>query len=86
MFNELALKIEEHLGRGSNFAIAQVIDRLAPSSGKVGDKALILESGELIGYLNEMMIDYGPYSRHSYMQRMMAQQSAGSEEDVSAVL
>ena len=51
MFNELALKIEEHLGRGSNFAIAQVIDRLAPSSGKVGDKALILESGELIGWI-----------------------------------
>jgi xanthine dehydrogenase accessory factor len=51
MFNELTLKIEEHLGRGSNFAIAQVIDRIAPSSGKVGDKALILESGELIGWI-----------------------------------
>ncbi|UCE70379.1 MAG: XdhC family protein [Flavobacteriaceae bacterium] len=51
MFNELAIKIEEHLRRGSNFAIAQVIDRTAPSSGKVGDKALILESGELIGWI-----------------------------------
>ena len=48
MFNELALKIEEYLNNGSNFAIAQVIDRIAPSSGKVGDKAIILESGELI--------------------------------------
>lgn len=51
MFNELALKIEEHLAKGSNFAIAQVVDRIAPSSGKVGDKALILETGELIGWV-----------------------------------
>jgi xanthine dehydrogenase accessory factor len=51
MFNELALKIEEHLGKGSNFAIAQVVDRIAPSSGKVGDKALILETGEMIGWV-----------------------------------
>jgi len=51
MFNELALKIEELLGQGSDFAIAQVVDRIAPSSGKVGDKALILETGELIGWI-----------------------------------
>lgn len=51
MFNELRLNIETHLAKGSNFAIAQVVDRLAPSSGKVGDKALILESGELIGWV-----------------------------------
>ena len=51
MFNELALQIEKHLAQGSNFAIAQVIDRIAPSSGKVGDKALILETGELIGWI-----------------------------------
>ena len=51
MFNELAIKIEEHLAKGSNFAIAQVIDRIAPSSGKVGDKAIILENGELIGWI-----------------------------------
>ena len=51
MFNELALKIEEYLNNGSNFAIAQVINRIAPSSGKVGDKAIILESGELIGWI-----------------------------------
>lgn len=51
MFSELALKIEEHLTKGSNFAIAQVVDRIAPSSGKVGDKAIILESGELIGWI-----------------------------------
>lgn len=51
MFNEIALKIEEHLAKGSNFAIAQVIDRIAPSSGKVGDKALVLDNGELIGWI-----------------------------------
>ncbi|MEJ2585083.1 MAG: XdhC family protein, partial [Robiginitalea sp.] len=51
MFNELTLKIEEYLGKGENFAVAQVIDRIAPSSGKVGDKALILESGKLIGWI-----------------------------------
>lgn len=51
MFNELAIKIEEHLAKGSNFAIAQVVKRIAPSSGKVGDKAIILETGELIGWV-----------------------------------
>lgn len=51
MFNELVLNIEKHLARGSNFAIAQVVDRIAPSSGKVGDKALILETGEMIGWI-----------------------------------
>lgn len=51
MFNELALQIEKHLAKGANFAIAQVVDRIAPSSGKVGDKALVLETGELIGWV-----------------------------------
>ncbi len=51
MFNELTLQIEKHLAKGANFAIAQVIDRIAPSSGKVGDKAIILETGELIGWI-----------------------------------
>lgn len=51
MFNELALNIEAQLAKGSDFAIAQVIDRIAPSSGKVGDKALILNTGELIGWI-----------------------------------
>src|SRR5210317_438640 len=51
MFNELVLKIEEQLAKGSDFAIAQVIDRIAPSSSKVTDKAIILETGELIGWI-----------------------------------
>jgi xanthine dehydrogenase accessory factor len=51
MFNDLMLRMEEQLAKGSNFAVAQVIDRIAPTSGKVGDKALILETGELIGWI-----------------------------------
>lgn len=51
MFNELALKIQDQLALGANFAIAQVVDRIAPSSGKVGDKAIILETGEMIGWI-----------------------------------
>jgi xanthine dehydrogenase accessory factor len=51
MFNELALQIEKQLAKGVDFAIAQVIDRIAPCSGKVGDKAIILETGELIGWI-----------------------------------
>jgi xanthine dehydrogenase accessory factor len=51
MFSELVSKINEFHSRGINFAIAQVIDREAPCSGKVGDKALILETGELIGWI-----------------------------------
>ena len=51
MFNELTLNIKAKLAKGSDFAVAQVVDRMAPSSGKVGDKALILESGEMIGWV-----------------------------------
>lgn len=51
MFNELALKIQDQLAMGANFAIAQVVDRIAPSSGKVGDKAIILDTGEMIGWV-----------------------------------
>lgn len=47
----MTIKMEEYLGKGENFAIAQVIDRIAPTSGKVGDKALILETGQLIGWI-----------------------------------
>ena len=51
MFNEIALKIEKYMAKDNDFAIAQVIDRIAPSSGKVGDKAIILDTGELIGWI-----------------------------------
>ena len=51
MFSELIAKIREYQAKGSDFAIAQVIAREAPCSGKVGDKALILETGELVGWI-----------------------------------
>lgn len=51
MFSELVVKIKEYQDKGFNFAIAQIIDREAPSSGKIGDKALILETGELVGWI-----------------------------------
>ncbi len=51
MFNELIHNIEAQRAKGNNFAVVQVVDRVAPSSGKIGDKALVLESGELIGWV-----------------------------------
>lgn len=51
MFNELRHIMEAQLRAGNNFAIAQVIGRIAPSSSKVGDKAIILPSGKLIGWI-----------------------------------
>ena len=37
------------MGQGEEFAVAQVIWREAPSSGKPGDKAIILKDGTHIG-------------------------------------
>ena len=51
MFSELAIKLQEYLEQGVNLAVAQVIDRAAPSSSKVTDKAIILETGELVGWI-----------------------------------
>lgn len=51
MFNELRHVMEEQLSNGKNFAIAQIIGRISPSSSKIGDKAIILESGQLIGWI-----------------------------------
>lgn len=51
MFSELAIKLQEYLEQGMNLAVAQVIDREAPCSSKVTDKAIILESGELVGWI-----------------------------------
>jgi len=51
MFNELSTNINHFLSKGKDFAIAQIINRIEPSSGKVGDKAIVLESGELIGWI-----------------------------------
>ena len=51
MFNEIRHIMEEQLSNGKNFAIAQIIGRISPSSSKIGDKAIILESGQLIGWI-----------------------------------
>ncbi len=51
MYNELIQQISEYMGQGEEFAVAQVIWREAPSSGKPGDKAIILKDGTLIGWI-----------------------------------
>jgi len=39
------------MGQGEEFAVAHVIWREAPSSGKPGDKAIILKDGTIIGWI-----------------------------------
>ena len=39
------------MGQGEEFAVAQVIWREAPTSGKTGDKAIILKDGTMIGWI-----------------------------------
>ncbi len=51
MYNELIDQISKYMGQGEEFAVAQVIWREAPSSGKPGDKAIILKDGSLIGWI-----------------------------------
>jgi len=51
MFDEHFHKIEELITRDEPFAIATVVWREMPSSGKTGDKAIITRYGELIGWV-----------------------------------
>ena len=51
MYNELIDQISKYMGQGEEFAVAQVIWREAPSSGKPGDKAIILKDGTIIGWI-----------------------------------
>ena len=51
MHNEWLEQIIKLTERGEEFAIAQVISREIPSSGKPGDKAIILKDGSLIGWI-----------------------------------
>jgi len=51
MFSALINNIEEYQAKGVRFAVVQVIDKKAPSSSKVSDKAIVLENGELIGWI-----------------------------------
>ena len=51
MYNDLIYQISKYMGQGEEFAVAQVIWREAPSSGKPGDKAIILKDGTMIGWI-----------------------------------
>ena len=51
MYNDLIDQISKYMGQGEAFAVAHVIWREAPSSGKPGDKAIILKDGTIIGWI-----------------------------------
>lgn len=51
MLDEFLKKSAELIARGESFVTATVVRCEAPSSGKPGDKAIILPSGELVGWI-----------------------------------
>ncbi|MEJ2004252.1 MAG: XdhC family protein, partial [Cyclobacteriaceae bacterium] len=52
MFNHTLLKnIQEQQGKNRSVAIAQIVRREAPTSGKPGDKAMITADGEVHGWI-----------------------------------
>ena len=51
MYNDLIDQISKYMGQGEEFAVAHVIWREAPSSGKPGDKAIILKDDTIIGWI-----------------------------------
>ena len=51
MYNEFIEQLKKYLDLGEELAVAQVISRQTPSSGKPGDKAIILKDGTLIGWI-----------------------------------
>ncbi|HYX52462.1 MAG TPA: XdhC family protein [Candidatus Limnocylindrales bacterium] len=51
MFHEFMEKSTELLARGERFAVATVVRCQAPSSGKPGDKGIILADGSLWGWI-----------------------------------
>ncbi|MEM8909108.1 MAG: XdhC family protein [Bacteroidota bacterium] len=51
MFNEFLNKQQELYQSKSAFAIALVVNRQIPSSGKPGDKAIIQQDGKIIGWI-----------------------------------
>ncbi len=51
MLDQFLKNTEELKKKNEPFAIAQVVRREAPSSGKVGDKAVINKYGEMIGWV-----------------------------------
>jgi xanthine dehydrogenase accessory factor len=51
MFDKFILESESYRKRNEPFALAIVVRREAPSSGKVGDKAVINRFGEILGWV-----------------------------------
>lgn len=51
MFEEFLKKSADLIARGESFVTATVVRCQAPSSGKPGDKAIILPSGEIVGWI-----------------------------------
>lgn len=51
MFEEFLKKSAELIARGESFVTATVVRCQAPSSAKSGDKAIILASGEILGWI-----------------------------------
>lgn len=51
MYSEFIGQLKKYLDLGEELAVAQVISRQTPSSGKPGDKAIILKDGTLIGWI-----------------------------------
>jgi xanthine dehydrogenase accessory factor len=51
MFDEFLKKSAELTAKGEIFAVATVVRSQAPSSGKQGDRAIVLANGELAGWI-----------------------------------
>lgn len=51
MFNDFLEKAQEMYSHKEPYAIAMVVSRESPSSGKPGDKAIIKKDGEIIGWI-----------------------------------
>lgn len=51
MFDQFLQKTSELMAKGTTFAVATVVRVIAPTSGKPGDKAIILADGKLWGWI-----------------------------------
>ena len=51
MFGEILRKSNDLLDKGEPFALAVVVRREAPISGKIGDKAIIQANGKIAGWI-----------------------------------
>ena len=51
MFNDIIEQLNRYINDGETVALAQVVWRQAPTSGKPGDKAIVRKDGTLIGWV-----------------------------------